>query len=207
VAGENQDKSDTVAAHSPVSGTVLKLRRQSAGIVNSGEPLLDIGDPRKLEVKVEVLSADAVKLHPGTPVLFERWGGEKPLEGRVRVVEPAGFTKISSLGVEEQRVNVLVDITSPFEMWKRLGDGYRLDATFIVWESANVLQVPASALFRKGDGWALFAVENGRAKTTQVDVGRRNGIAAEIVNGIGEGDPVITHPDDRLKEGVRLRIR
>ncbi len=207
VAGENKDIVDPVAARAPVSGAVLKLHRQSAGIVNSGEPLLDIGDPHKLEVKVDVLSADAVKLHPGTRVLFEHWGGDRDLEGRVRVVEPAGFTKVSSLGVEEQRVNVLVDLTSPFELWKRLGDGYRLDATFIVWESPDVLQVPASALFRKGDGWALFTVAGRRAKMTSVEVGRRNGLAAEIVKGLSEGTIVVTNPDDNVRDGVRVKIR
>jgi HlyD family secretion protein len=207
IAGENHDTQESVFARSPVSGTVLKLHRQSAGIVNSGEPLLDIGDPRKLEVKVDVLSADAVKLHPGTRVVFERWGGDKDLEGRVRVVEPAGFTKVSSLGVEEQRVNVLVDLTSPFDIWKRLGDGYRLDATFIVWESPDVLQVPASSLFRKGDGWALFVVDKGRAKMTSVEVGKRNGLAAEIVKGVSEGTVVVTNPDDNVKDGGRVKSR
>jgi HlyD family secretion protein len=207
VAGENHNSSDTVAARAPVSGTVLKLHRQSAGIVNSGEPLLDIGDPRRLEVKVDVLSTDAVKLHPGTRVVFERWGGDRDLEGRVRVVEPAGFTKVSSLGVEEQRVNVLVDLTSPFELWKRLGDGYRLDATFILWESPDVLQVPASALFRKGDGWALFIVDKGRAKMVSVEVGKRNGLAAEIVKGMAEGTPVITNPDDNIRDGGKVKVR
>jgi HlyD family secretion protein len=207
IAGENQDRSDTVAARAPVTGTVLKLRRESAGIVNSGEPLLDIGDPRKLEVKVEVLSADAVQLAKGTRVLFERWGGARDLEGRVRVVEPAGFTKISSLGVEEQRVNVLVDLTSPFEVWERLGDGYRLDTTFIIWEEPNVLQVPASSLFRKGDGWALFVLENGRARLRAVEIGQRNGLAAQVLDGLSEGAAVITNPDDTLSDGVRVKSR
>jgi HlyD family secretion protein len=148
-----------------------------------------------------------VKLHPGTRVVFERWGGDRNLEGRVRVVEPAGFTKVSSLGVEEQRVNVLVDLTSPFEVWKRLGDGYRLDATFIVWESPDVLQVPASSLFRKGDGWALFVVDKGRAKMVPVEIGRRNGLSAEIVKGLTEGETVVAHPDDQVRDGVRVKAR
>jgi HlyD family secretion protein len=206
-AGETDDSREAVIARAPVSGTVLKLHRQSAGMVNNGEPLLDIGDPHKLEVKVEVLSADAVKLKSGTRVVFERWGGDKDLEGTVRVVEPAGFTKVSSLGVEEQRVNVIVDLTSPFEVWRRLGDGYRLDATFIIWESNDVLQVPASALFRKGDGWALFAMEDGRARLHDVTIGKRNGLAAEVEKGLSEGATVITNPDDTLKDGVRVKVR
>jgi HlyD family secretion protein len=140
-------------------------------------------------------------------VLFERWGGDGQLEGRVRVVEPAGFTKVSSLGVEEQRVNVLVDLTSPFALWQRLGDGYRLDTTFIIWESENVLQVPASALFRRGDGWAVFAMENKRAVLREVAIGRRNGLAAEIVSGLPESATVITNPDDTIRDGVRVRVR
>ena len=198
---------ETVIVRSPVSGRVLKLHHESEGVVGSGEPLLDVGNPGNLEVRVEVLSADAVKLRKGTPVVFERWGGDRPLEGTVRVVEPAGFTKISSLGVEEQRVNVIVDFLSPFEVWQRLGDGYRLDTTFIIWEGQDVLQVPASALFRKGDGWALFTVENKKARLREVVVGRRNGLSAEIVQGIKEGAVVVTNPDDAIRDGARVKMR
>jgi len=200
-------KGETVIVRAPVSGKVLKVQHESEGVVISGEPLVSIGNPEMLEVKIEVLSSDAVKLGPGTVVLFERWGGDKPLEGRVRVVEPSGFTKVSSLGVEEQRVNVLVDLTTPYEVWQRLGDGYRLDASFIVWEGKDVLQVPASALFRKGDGWELFGIENDRARLTQVQVGRRNGMHAEILSGLSEGDGVIAHPDDSVKDGIRVKPR
>ncbi|HEX9020770.1 MAG TPA: efflux transporter periplasmic adaptor subunit, partial [Nitrospirota bacterium] len=138
---------------------------------------------------------------------FERWGGDQPLSGQVRIVEPAGFTKVSSLGVEEQRVIVIVDFTSPPEIWQGLGDGYRLDASFIVWEGRDVLQVPASALFRRGEDWALFIVEKKRARMKSVEVGHRNGLVAEIVKGLAEGEQVIVHPDDRLREGNRVRIR
>jgi HlyD family secretion protein len=206
-AGELGDTVENVIVRAPVSGSVLKLHRQSEGVVNSGEPLLDIGNPGDLEVKIEVLSADAVKLGRGTPVVFERWGDDRPLEGHVRTVEPSGFTKISSLGVEEQRVNVIVDFTSPFEVWRRLGDGYRLDTTFIIWEGKDVLQVPASAVFRRGDNWALFTVENRRARLREVEIGRRNGLAAEIVKGVAEGTVVITNPDDNIKDGVKVKAR
>jgi HlyD family secretion protein len=198
---------EAVEVRSPVSGRVLKLHRESEGVVNAGDPLLDIGNPRNMEVKVEVLSADAVKIRKGTPVLFERWGGEKPLSGKVRVVEPAGFTKISSLGVEEQRVLVIADFTSPPESWEGLGDAYRLDTSFIIWEAVDVLQVPASSLFRKGDGWAIYAVENNRARLRMVEVGQRNGLTAEILSGVREGESIIAHPDDTIKEGVRVRLR
>jgi HlyD family secretion protein len=197
----------TVTVRSPVAGRVLKLHRESEGVVAAGEPLLDVGDPGGLEVKVEVLSADAVKIGRGTPVLFERWGGDKPLEGRVETVEPAGFTKISSLGVEEQRVNVIVGITSPRETWQGLGDGYRLDASFIIWEGKEVLQVPASALFRKGDGWALYGVERDKAVLRSVGIGHRNGLSAEVLSGVSEGAPVIIHPDDTVRDGVRVKVR
>jgi len=198
---------EDVIVRAPVSGSVLKIQRESEGVVNAGDPLLDIGNPRSLEVRAEVLSSDAVRIKPGTVVLFERWGGETTLQGRVRVVEPAGFTKISSLGVEEQRVLVIIDLASPPEVWERLGDGYRLDTTFVVWEGKDVLQVPASALFRKGEGWAVFAAEGKRARTRNVEIGRRNGLQAEVLSGISEGEVVITHPDDSIREGVKIKPR
>ena len=197
----------TVAVHAPVSGKVLKLHRESASVVNAGDPLLDIGDPRNLEVRVEVLSADAVKIGKGTIVLFERWGGDKALTGKVRVVEPAGFTKISSLGVEEQRVLVIIDLTSPISEWQGLGDGYRLDASFVLWEGKDVLQVPASAIFRKGDSWALYVIDHDRARLREIATGHRNGLAVEVLSGIEAGTPVIAHPDDTVKNGVRVQAR
>jgi len=197
----------TVAVRSPVAGRVLKLHRESECVVNAGEPILDIGDPRNIEVRVEVLSADAVKIRKGTIVHFERWGGERPLTGRVRVVEPAGFTKISSLGVEEQRVLVIVDLTSPAAEWQGLGDGYRLDASFVLWEGTDVLYVPASALFRKGEGWALYVIDRDRARMREVATGHRTGLMVEVVSGLEAGVPVIAHPDDTVQDGVRVRER
>jgi HlyD family secretion protein len=207
-AAENtriQGKIITIQA--PVNGNVLKIYRESEGVVQSGEPLIDIGDPRKLEVKVEVLSADAVRIKPGTSVLFERWGGNSTLLGKVRVVEPAGFTKISSLGVEEQRVLVIVDLTSSDENEQSLGDGYRLEASFIIWEGKEVSQVPASALFRKQEGWAVFVVKNNRALKREVKVGQRTGLAAEVLSGLIDGEEVISHPDNSIEEGTRVRPR
>jgi HlyD family secretion protein len=197
----------TVAVRSPVAGRVLKLHRESECVVNAGEPILDIGDPRNIEVRVEVLSADAVKIRKGTIVHFERWGGERPLTGRVRVVEPAGFTKISSLGVEEQRVLVIVDLTSPTAEWQGLGDGYRLDTSFVLWEGTDVLCVPASALFRKGEGWALYVIDRDRARMREVATGHRTGLMVEVVSGLEAGVPVIAHPDDTVQDGVRVRER
>jgi len=201
------DRERIVAVRAPAAGRLLKLHHESEGVVNSGDPIIDTGDPEKIEVKVEVLSADAVRIKTGTPVLFERWGGAEPLSGAVRIVEPAAFTKVSSLGVEEQRVLVIADITSLPETWKRLGDAYRVEASFIIWEGRDVLQVPASALFRKGEGWAVFIYENRRARLKEVIVGHRNGLVAEIVSGIAEKEMVITHPDELIKDGSRVRLR
>jgi HlyD family secretion protein len=206
-AKETGKAAETVVVYAPANGKVLKLHRRSEGVVNSSEPLLDVGSPSRLEVVAEVLSADAVKIKPSTPVLFERWGGDRPLTGTVRVVEPVAFTKVSSLGVEEQRVFVISDFTSPVERWERLGDGYRLDASFIIWEGADVLQVPASALFRKGGGWSLFVVENNRARLRPVEVGHRNGLTAEIISGLREGELVVAHPDDQVTAGARVKVR
>lgn len=196
-----------VPVKTPVNGRVLRTHRESEGVVNSGEPLVDVGDPASLEVKVEVLSSDAVRIKPGTPVFLERWGGDTTLTGKVRVIEPAGFTKISSLGVEEQRVLVIADITSLPESWQRLGDGYRVEARFIVWEKEGVLQIPASALFRKGDGWSVFVVKDNRARLRQVSIGQRNGLTAQVLSGIEEGETVIKHPDDLVREGVKVKPR
>ncbi|MBI5587032.1 MAG: efflux RND transporter periplasmic adaptor subunit [Deltaproteobacteria bacterium] len=203
----SKDHGRVVAVRAPVKGRVLKVHHESAGVVNPGEPLVDIGDPGRLEVKVEVLSADAVKISPGTTVLFERWGDEGALTGRVRVVEPAGFTKISSLGVEEQRVNVIADITSQAESLQRMGDGFKADARFVIWEGKGVLQVPASSLFRRRDAWAVFVVGNGRAREQKVEVGHSNGLAAEILSGVAEGETVVTRPDDSIRDGTRVTPR
>jgi len=196
-----------LAVYSPVKGQVLRIYRQSEGAVNMGDPIMDVGHPGSLEVRVEVLSSDAVKIRKGTPVSFERWGGETPLAGKVRVVEPAAFTKVSSLGVEEQRVVVLVDITTPAENWQRLGDGYRLEASFIVWEGPDVLQVPAGAVFRSGKGWAVFVADKGKARQRAIGIGHRTGTTAQIVSGLKEGEMVITHPDDAVTEGARVEPR
>ncbi len=194
-----------VTVRSPVTGRVLAVRHESEGVVPAGTPLLEVGDPGRLEVEVDVLSADAVRIHPGTAVRFDRWGGDVPLEGRVRVVEPVGFTKVSALGVEEQRVLVLVDITSPRDAWKGIGDRYRLEASFILWEENEVLQVPSGALFRTGDRFAVYVVEKGRAKARTVEIGRRNGLAAQLLSGLAEGETVILHPGDAVAEGKKVR--
>lgn len=206
-AGEGEDSGAgrTVEVRSPVDGRVLRLHRESEGAVRAGEPLLEIGNTAALEIRAEVLSSDAVLLRPGTPVVIERWGGGVPLEGSVRVVEPSAFTKVSSLGVEEQRVFVTVDILSPAETWQRLGDGYRVEASFVVWEDEDVLKVPVGALFRSGDRDAVFVVDNGRARERSVVTGHRNGFTAEVLSGLSEGEEVVVQPDEAVEDGSRIR--
>lgn len=206
-AQQSEKPAETVAVRAPVGGRILKIVHESEGVVSAGDPLLEIANPRGLEVEVELLSADAVKVGPGTRVLFERWGGENPLQGLVRIVEPVGFTKISALGVEEQRVLVIADITSPPEQWARLGDGYRVEARFILWEGEDVLQIPSSTLFRHGEGWAVFAVEDGMAERRPAELGHRNGLITEVLSGLEEGDTLITHPDDAIDDGVEVQPR
>ena len=204
ITGNGDAAPETVKLRAPVASRVLQLHHESEGVVVTGEALLEIGDPAALEVAVDVLSADAVRIRPGTPVEFHRWGGELPLDGVVRSIEPTGFTKVSALGVEEQRVWVIADLTTPREQWQQLGDGYRVEAHFILWQEAAVLQVPASALFRTADGWAVFAVVDGRAQLTQVGIGHNNGLDTQIVAGLDAGTSVIVHPDDRVEDGVRV---
>jgi len=200
-------KQEAIQVVSPVDGVVYKIYHESEGAVNMGEPLMDVGNTGNLEVRVEVLSSDAVKIRQGTEVLFKRWGNDEPLTGRVQRVEPAGFTKVSSLGVEEQRVLVIVDITSPPEKWRALGDGYRMEAHFIIWEGKNILQVPASAIFRLGSKWAVFVEEKGKARRRVVEIGQRNGLAAEILSGLKENEMVVVYPDDSINEGTKIRQR
>lgn len=205
----NQDKSAAVQniiyISSPVSGSIFRLYRESEGAVAAGEPIMDIAEQKDIEVITEVLSSDAVKIQKGTPVLFKRWGNEKPLSGTVRMVEPAGFTKISSLGVEEQRVLVIADITSPYKLWHVLGDGYRLESHFIIWEGEDILSVPASSLFRLREKWAVFVNDKGRAGLRIVEIGHMNGMTAEIISGLKAGEKVIAHPGDSISDGVRIK--
>ncbi len=198
---------ERVPIRSPITGKILKVPHECEGPVRTGEPLLEVADPSILEIEVDLLSSDAVKVKPGMKVLFDCWGGEEPLEGLVRIVEPVGFTKISALGVEEQRVLIISDFTSPVELWQRLGDGYRVEARFVLWHEENVLQVPASSLFRYRDGWAVFVIEGHKAKRQVVQVGQRNGLVAQILEGVKEGDMVINHPSDEVEDGRGVRAR
>ena len=192
---------------SPVAGQVLKVIQESETTVAIGAPLLEIGDPADLEVVVDLLSTDAVQVRPGNAVRIERWGRAEPLEGRVRRVEPSAFTKISALGVEEQRVNVVIDLNPPAGKWQSLGDGYRVDARIIVASLDNVVKVPVAALFRSGDQWAVFTLSGGRASKRIVNLARRGSLEAMVADGLQPGEQVIVHPGDAVKEGGRVRVR
>jgi HlyD family secretion protein len=188
---------------SPVAGRVLKLMHKSEGVVQPGTQLLEVGDPAALEVVVDVLTSDAARIPPGAPVTLDRWGGA-PVEGRVRRVEPSAFTRLSALGVEEQRVNVLIDLTSPRETWAALGDGYRVEAHIVVWQSGDVVRVPASAVFRGDNGWALFKIDGGVARLVPVEVGQRTTRVVQIVKGLSGGEQVVVHPGDKITDGVKV---
>ena len=198
---------ERVPVRAPINGRILKVEHECEGPVLTGEPLFEIGDPDALEIEVDVLSSDAVRINPGMDVLFNRWGGEHTLRGIVRNIEPIGFTKVSALGVEEQRVLVISDFVSPAAQWQRLGDGYRVEARFVLWQGDDVLQVPASSLFRYDDGWALFVIADNRAVRRRVQVGQRNGLSAQILDGVDEGETVIVHPSDKVEDDTRVRPR
>jgi HlyD family secretion protein len=189
-------------------GRVLRVMKESATVVTPGEEILEVGDPQNLEAEIDLLTTDAVKVKPGARVLLEHWGGERPLEGHVRLIEPSGFTKRSALGVEEQRVNVLIDFTVPEEYRGAVGDAYRVEARIIVWEGRDVRKVPAGALFRTADkDWAVFVMAEGRAERRLVKVGHNNGLEAEVLDGLAEGEQVVMHPSDKIKDGVAIAPR
>jgi HlyD family secretion protein len=193
-----------VSLKSPVSGNVFRVLQQSETTIPAGTPILEIGDPRELEVMVELLSTDAVKVMPGAEAVITDWGGSKDLAARVRFVEPSGFTKISALGVEEQRVRVILDIVDPREIWQTLGDGFRVNARIVVSQTAEAVQAPLGSLFRDGSRWQAFTVRDGRAVLTDVSVGQSNDSAAEILKGLRPGDQVIVHPSDKISDGTRV---
>jgi HlyD family secretion protein len=202
--GEADEQFDIV---SPVKGRVLRVIQQSEGVVQPGTPLIEIGDPNALEIVVDVLTSDAVEIKPGTPVRIERWGGDYALKAHVRMIEPSAFTRLSALGVEEQRVNLIVDIDESQSRWSALGDGYRVEARMTVWQHDRVLQAPLSAAFRQGNGWAMFIVRDGRARLVPVEIGHRNASAVEIIRGVSDKETVIIHPGDRVADGVRVDVR
>lgn len=202
--GVSGSQSAAYVLRAPVSGSVLTIHHKSEGPINAGEPLMEIGNTDSLEVRVDLLSEDAVRIAPGMRVLLEQWGGETPLEASVIRVERQGEVEVSALGVEEQRVAVIAELESPPEKWNRLGTGYRVLARFIIWEGENVLQVPTSALFRTEEGWGAFVIRDGEAVRQTVEVGRQAGLSAQVLEGLSEGDEVIVHPGSDIEDGVKV---
>jgi HlyD family secretion protein len=204
---ENAPDHWDVEIRSPISGRVLRVFQESAAMVAAGTPLIELGDPSDLELEIDVLSRDAVRIRPGAKVRVEDWGGDAPLLGVVRVVEPSGFTKVSALGVEEQRVNVIVDLKEPPTRRTALGDAYRVEARIVVWEGDDVLKVPSSALFRHGQQWAVFRLIKWRASLQTVEIGRQGSLEAEVLHGLREGDQVIIYPSDKVRDGAAVVVR
>jgi HlyD family secretion protein len=197
----------TIDVRAPVDGVVLGRLRESESIVPAGEPLVAIGDPRQLEIVAEILSTDAVQIRAGARATIEHWGGERTLAATVRRIEPAGFTKISALGVEEQRVNVVLDLVDDGEACTLQGDAYRVDARIVTWEARHVLKVPTSALIRDDTRWAVYVADAGRARRTIVEVGRQTGLEAEVTSGLSDGAVVIVYPGDLVRDGARITRR
>jgi HlyD family secretion protein len=202
---------DVVEVHSPIAGAVLRVLQDQEGVIQPGTPLIELADPHALELVVDVLTTDAIQIEPGAPVEVRQWGGESPLSGRVRMVEPSAFTKVSALGVEEQRVNVIIDLGSRSDasdnpQMKALGDGFRVEAGIVVWEGHDVLKIPVSALFRSEQRWAVWVVEGGFVTLRNIEVGRREGLEAEVVAGLAQGEQVVIHPSDAVKEGVEVEV-
>lgn len=191
----------SVEVNAPGAGRVLRIPERSSRIVQAGETLLEVGNANRLELVIDVLSEDAVRIKPGDPVIVEEWGGPRPLNGSVLVVEPSAFTKISALGIEEQRVNVIAGIENAPES---LGDGYRIEASIVVWQDPDALQVPVSSLGRTGEEWSVFVVEDGRAVRWSIRIGERNQRSAVVLDGLSEGDRVIVHPGNEIADGVKV---
>lgn len=192
---------------SPVDGVVLRRLHRSEAVVGAGEALLEVADLSQLEVAADFLSTDAVRMRPGMRARITRWGGEDRLEGRVRRIEPSGFLKLSALGVEEQRVWVIVDFEGPIAAREALGDGYRVEVGVVVYDTDDALKVPTGSLFRSSAAWAAYAVRDGEARLVELELGKRNDLEAEVLSGLEEGDRVVVHPPDRVSDGVRVEAR
>lgn len=204
-SADPSESGQPIEIRAPVTGYVLNVYEESAKTVTPGLAIMEVGDPKDLEAEIELLSSDAVNVRPGAEVSIEQWGGDKPLQGKVVLVEPGGFLKVSALGVEEQRVKVRVNFANLPE--GRLGDRYRVEARIVTWSSPDVLQIPAGALFRRGNQWMSFVVENGRAKMTRVMVGHSDGVSSEVLEGLEKGQEVVLHPPDTVRDGTKIRPR
>jgi HlyD family secretion protein len=205
IASGQRGDQPQLEVRSPSAGLVLRRHRWCEGTILAGEPVLDVGNLDDLEIQVDLLSMDAVRIRPGMRVVVTGWGGIEALPGSVRRVEPAGFTRVSALGVDEQRVPVIVDFEDVQRASERLGVGFRVEAEFVLWEGDDVLQIPTSALFRSDGRWSVFVVADGRAQRREVRTGRRSGMVTQILEGLEPGEVVVTHPGDRVRDGVRVR--
>lgn len=205
-SGDGSDESSLVV-RAPVSGKVLRILHKSEGVIPAGTPLAEVGNPEELEVVIEMLSRDAVKVEPGDIALIKRWGGDDDIRAQVRVVSPSGFTKISALGIEEQRVNIYLDFLDDQEKWRGLGDAFRVEAGIIVDQADAALNVPISALFRFEGNWSVFTVEDGTAVRKQVQIGRMNDQIAEVIGGLSESETIIIHPGSDVDDGVGVEQR
>lgn len=203
---EGDGTSCCLTLRAPVDGIVLKLASESEQVVGAGAELLEIGDPRDMEIVVHLLSSDAAALAPGAPARLDDWGG-RTLSARVRRVDPAGYTKVSALGIEEQRVDVRLDLADPQADWARLGHDFRVMVHIVTWEGSNVIRLPIGALFRKGSEWSVYRIVNGRAVASTVVIGHRNSSVAEVIDGLAEGDTVVLHPSDRVVDGAKVEMR
>ncbi|MHA7873618.1 MAG: efflux RND transporter periplasmic adaptor subunit, partial [Hyphococcus sp.] len=208
VMSTNPHPRESIRLRAPISGRIMRVMQESETVIAAGAPIMEIGDSQgDLEIVAELLSTDAVKVSPGDRVIIEKWGGEPPLEGVVERIEPWGFTKYSALGVEEQRVNAIIQFTGGEDNHQRLGHGFRVEVRVVIWEDEKALKIPSSAIFRQGDTWSVFRAVNGRARLTEVDVGRNNGVEAEIVNGLEEGDRIVLYPGNRITDSARIKQR
>jgi HlyD family secretion protein len=206
-AGASEEGDESLTLLAPVDGVVLARHRESAGAVAQGTPLVEVADVGRMEIVADFLSSDAVRFRPGMPARIDGWGGDTLLSARVRRVEPQGFLKISALGVEEQRVNVVLDVEAPEDAWQALGDAYRVQVGVVVWESDNVLRVPSGALFRDAGSWSLFVVEGGEARLREVELGHRGETHVEVLAGLDEGERIIVHPSDSVEDGGQVEER
>ena len=197
----SSSEAGAVTLKAPISGKVLRIYEKSERTVMAGAPMLDIGDPALTEVLIDVLSIDAVKIQSGYPVMIQGWGGDRVLKGRVRYVEPSAYTKISALGIEEKRVNVIAEL---LDRESTLGDGYRVQTNIVLWEGDNVVSIPSSALFRSGNDWAVFVIRNGEAKLQKIQVGHRTGFDVEVLSGLKPEEEVILHPSNQVVDGAKV---
>jgi HlyD family secretion protein len=205
--GEDGANGGLVEIHAPVTGRLLRVLQESESIVAPGTPVLEMGDPADLEIVVEFLSTDAVQIHEGDSAQITAWGGNQPLRGRVRRIEPYGFIKVSALGVEEQRVNVIIDLLDEPAQWAALGHGYRVEAAVTIWRQDDIVQLPVAALFRSEGQWAVYRVEEGRATLTPVEVGQENGRMAQILSGLEAGDSIVMYPGPQIRDGIAVKRR